>query len=238
MGVWRPNAWTNFDKIWYTTAKSRPQWQSRDQILHFLNSKWRTTAMLENVGNAITRLPIDLLGLNLGGGIPSCPRYVRLATAHWTFSSYGRLEAERVNQFCWNLVYNSKLGPQWRSLDQILKFLTFKMADGRHVGKYWKYHNAPSNGPNQLGRNLAGRILSCSRHFRHNAVAMATAHWTFSSYGHLEAELVYQFWWNLVYNSKFGQQWQSRDQILKSKTSKILMKLGWLCHCGTKNKIW
>jgi len=33
--------------------------------------------MLENVGNVITRLPIDLLGLNLGGRIPSCPRDVR-----------------------------------------------------------------------------------------------------------------------------------------------------------------
>ena len=61
--------------------------------------------MLENVGNAITRLPIDLIGLNLGGRIPSCPRYVRhvavtMATAvACTFSSYGHLEAERVNQF-------------------------------------------------------------------------------------------------------------------------------------------
>jgi len=27
----------------------------------------------------------------------------------------------------------------------------------------------------QLGQNLAGRIQSCSRHVRHNAVAMATA---------------------------------------------------------------
>ena len=34
-------------------------------------------AMLENVGNAIARIPIDLLGLNLGGRIPSFPRYVR-----------------------------------------------------------------------------------------------------------------------------------------------------------------
>ena len=33
--------------------------------------------MLQNVGNAITRLPIDLLGLNVGGRITSCPRYVR-----------------------------------------------------------------------------------------------------------------------------------------------------------------
>ena len=34
-----------------------------------------------------------------------------LATAHCTFNSYGRLEAERVNQIWWNLVHNSKLGP-------------------------------------------------------------------------------------------------------------------------------
>jgi len=33
----------------------------------FLNSKWRTAAMLENIRNAITRLPMDRLGRNLGG---------------------------------------------------------------------------------------------------------------------------------------------------------------------------
>jgi len=71
------------------------------------------------------------------------------------------------------------------------------MADGHHIGKYWKYHKSPSNGP--IGTNLAGRIPSRSRHVRHNAVAMATArcsataHWTFSSYGRLEAERVNQF---------------------------------------------
>ena len=58
---------------------------------------------------------------------------------------YGRLEAEHVNQFWWNLVHNSKLGPQWQSRDQILQFLKFKMADGRHVWKYWKCHNSPTN---------------------------------------------------------------------------------------------
>ena len=66
--------------------------------------------MLENILNAITRLPVDRLGRNLGGHIPSRPQHVRhdavamvtavaLATAHCTFSSYGRLEGERVNQF-------------------------------------------------------------------------------------------------------------------------------------------
>jgi len=62
-----------------------------------------------------------------------------LVTAHWTFSSYGRLEAERVNQFWWNLVYNSNFGQQWQSRDQILKFLKFKMADDR----CWKMFEMP-----------------------------------------------------------------------------------------------
>ena len=33
--------------------------------------------MLENILNAITRLPMDRLGRNLDGHIPSCVRYVR-----------------------------------------------------------------------------------------------------------------------------------------------------------------
>ena len=78
-----------------------------------------------------------------------------LATVHCTFSSYGRMEAERVNQFCWNLVYSSKLGPQWQSPDQVLKFLKFKMADGRYVGKNLKCHNSPTNEP-------TGTQLGCS----------------------------------------------------------------------------
>jgi len=33
--------------------------------------------MLENIRNAITRLPMDQMGRNLGGRIPSCSRHVR-----------------------------------------------------------------------------------------------------------------------------------------------------------------
>ena len=33
--------------------------------------------MLENILNAITRLPMDRLGRKLGGHIPSCPKHVR-----------------------------------------------------------------------------------------------------------------------------------------------------------------
>jgi len=48
----------------------------------------------------------------------------------------------------------------------------FKLADGRHVRKYW---NAITRLPmDRLERNLGGRMLSRSRHVRHDAVAMAT----------------------------------------------------------------
>ena len=39
--------------------------------------------MLENIRNAITRLPLDRLGRNLGGHIPSCPRHVRVMRLPW-----------------------------------------------------------------------------------------------------------------------------------------------------------
>jgi len=100
-----------------------------------------------------------------------------LATAQWTFCSNGRLEAERVNQFWWNLVRNSTLGPQWQSRDQILKSLKFKMADGRHVGKYSKCHNSPTNWPTvtQLGWSHPIMFSTCPPWCHDDAVAMATA---------------------------------------------------------------
>ena len=167
---------------------------------------------------------MDLFRWNLGGRIPSCPQHVphdvvTMATAHCTFSSCGRLEAKRVNQFCWNLTCNSKLGPQWQSCDQILKFLKFKMADGRHVGNYSKCHNSPTNWPTVTQFRWSHPIMFstcppwCGCHG--NGRCLATAHWTFCSYGRLEAKRVIQFCWNLVNNRKLGPQWRSNDQILK-----------------------
>jgi len=92
------------------------------------------------------------------------------------------------------------------------------MANGRHIAEYWKC-NSPKNGPIWMKLGWSHPIMSpicppcCGCHG--NSRCLATAHCTFSSYGRLEAERVNQFWWNLVYNSKFGQQWQSCDQILK-----------------------
>ena len=136
--------------------------------------------MLENFGNAIHNSPTNgPTGTKLGWShpitFPTCPPWcgchgnVRcLATAHWTFCSYGRLEAERMNQFWWNLVHYSKLGPQWQSHDQILKFLKFKIRPAamlENIGNditrqamYW------------LGWNVGGRIPSCSRHVSHDVI--------------------------------------------------------------------
>ena len=126
---------------------------------------------------------------------PTCPLWCGChgdGRCYWTLCSHGRLEAESVNQFWWNLVCNSTLGPQWQSWDQILKFLKFKMADGRHVGKYSKCHKSPTRDPtwvvtshhvpdmsttiwllwrtrlqmDRLGLNFGGRIPSCSQYWQ------------------------------------------------------------------------
>ena len=41
------------------------------------SSRWRTAVILENVGNAITRLPMDRYGLNLGWSHPVTSRRIR-----------------------------------------------------------------------------------------------------------------------------------------------------------------
>ena len=40
--------------------------------------------MLENIRNAITRLPMDRLGRKLGGHIPSCPGHVATIRLPWS----------------------------------------------------------------------------------------------------------------------------------------------------------
>jgi len=157
----------------------------RSNIKIFKIQNGRRPPCWKYIRNVITRLPIDRLGRNLGGNIPSCPRHApHDAVAMATAAAYQRriehsavmgvcMEAECVNQFRWNSVHNSMLGPQWQSHDQILKFLKFNVADGRHVGKYW--HTITRLAMDLLGRTLAGRILSRSRHVRQNGVAMATA---------------------------------------------------------------
>ena len=96
------------------------------------------------------------MGHNLGGHIPSCPRHVPMMRLPWQrpLPANGALNILQLH-------------------DQILKFLKFKVADGRHVGKYW--HTITHLAMDLLGRNLAGGIPSRSRHVRQNGVVMATA---------------------------------------------------------------
>jgi len=91
-----------------------------------------------------------------------------------------------------------------------------KMADGRQIGKCWKCYNSPTNRPiwTKLGWSHPIMSPTCPPWCGCHGNSLATAHWTFSSYGRLEAECVNQFGWNLVHNSKLRPQWQSRDEIL------------------------
>ena len=177
--------------------------------------------MLENILNAITCLLMDRLGRNLGDHIPSCAWHVRddavamataVATAHWTFCSYGRLEAERVNQFWWNLVY--KLGPQWQSCDQILK------VGGRSLLE--SIRNAITR--LQMDHWDATLVVA-SRHVPNigNALTPLTM-------GPIETTLGCSHPSNTSAAKPFPWYW---SLLLTA----ILMKIGWLCHCGTKKII-
>jgi len=110
------------NQSWWNLVSKRklgPQWQSRDQILFFFNSKWLTAAMLENIRNVITRLPMYRLRPNLGGHIPSCPWHVPTIRLPWQqpLPCNGALYIQQLwasggrTREWWNLVHNSKLGP-------------------------------------------------------------------------------------------------------------------------------
>jgi len=217
---------------WNLTCNSKlgPQWQSCDQILKFLKFKMADGRHVGNYSkchNSPTNWPtVTQFRWSHPIMFSTCPPWCGchddgrcLVMPHSTFCSYGRLKAERVNQFWWNSVRNSKFRSQWQSHNQILQFLKFKMADGRRVKKYSKYHNSPTNWltVTQLRWSYPTMFSTCPPWCgcHGNGRCLATAHWTFCSYGHLEAKRVNQFCWNLVRNSKLGPQLQSRDQILK-----------------------
>ena len=98
------------------------------------------------------------------------------------------------------------------------------MADGRHIEKCLKRYNSSTSGAIWTKLGWSHPIISptwppwCGCHG--NGRCLANTHWRFSSYRRLEAERVIQFWWNLVWSSKFGTQWQSRDQIWNFQNSK------------------
>jgi len=144
----------------------------------FLNSKWRTAAMLENIRNVITRLPMDWLRPNLSGHIPSCPRHVphdsvAMATALnilQLWASGGRTREPILMKFGTQQQIRATITVTWSNI----KIFTIR-SGGRPP--CWKYiRNAITRLPiDRLGRNLGGHIPSCLRHVPHDSVAMATA---------------------------------------------------------------
>jgi len=153
--------------------------------------------------NSLNDRPIGTkLGWSHSITFPTCPTKWGcrgngrcLATALWTFSSYWRLEAERVNQFWWNFVYNSKFGQRWQSCDQILK------VGGRSLLE--SIRNAMTRLQiNQLGRNLNGRIPSCSQYWKYyNSSYDGTDwddSWVVASKHHLCCKPAKPFPWYLV----------------------------------------
>ena len=84
-----------------------------------------------------------------------------------------------------------------RGWSWITKFV-FKMAHGRHIAKYWKRYNSPTNGPIWMKLWWSHPIMSpiclpcCGCHGKGRC--LATVHCTVISYGRREAERVNQFW--------------------------------------------
>ena len=148
--------------------------------------------ILQNVGNAITRLSMDWFdetSVVASHHVPDMSAMMRLPW-QWLLPSNSALNinqlwasgAECMNQFWWNLAQDSKLGPQWQSRNQILKFLKFKMAGGRHVGEYWKCHNSLTNGPigTKLGWSHPITLPTCLSCF--GCRWQSTLHWVRSSF--------------------------------------------------------
>ena len=136
--------------------------------------------------------------------------------------SHGRLEAEIVNQCWWNSVCNSKLGPQWQSWDQILKF---QMVDGR----CWKVFEMP-----QLAckwTDLDATLVVASHHVPNigNAITPltmlpigTTLGWSRPS--NTSVAKPFSWYWSLLLTAQWTFWFYG------------VMKLWWLCHCGTKIK--
>ena len=105
--------------------------------------------MLENILNAITRLPINRLGHIFGGHIPSCARHVRhdavaMATSLpsngtlnilQSWASGGRTREPILMKFGMQQQVRTAMTVM---RPKIIKFLKFKMADDRHVGNIFE----------------------------------------------------------------------------------------------------
>jgi len=146
-------------------------------------------------------------------------------SSHWTLSWFVNLQSGHPSWYStsWTYRTNAEWYPaifHYRKCIIYVQYSSYSYSCGTHyVEKYWKCHKSPTNGPIWTKLEWSQHIMSptcrpwCGCHGKGRC--LATAHWTFCSYGRLKAGSVNQFWWNLVHNSRFGSQWQSHDQILK-----------------------
>jgi len=142
-------------------------------------SRWHTASILQNVGNAITCLSMERFGWNLGVHIPPCPGHVchdavamatavALATAHQPlpsnsalyiqqlWASGGRTHEPILMKFGIQQQIRTTMTVTWSNI----KILKIQMADDRHVGKYSKCCNSPTNGPTETQLGWSHPIIS------------------------------------------------------------------------------
>ena len=130
--------------------------------------------MLENILNAITRLPMDRLGRNLGGHIPSCADMSAMMRLPWrwplfsngalnimqSWASGGRTHEPISMKFC--------MQQQVRTAMTVMRsnIKIFKIQNGRQ-SLLESIRNAITHlQMDWLGRNIGGRIPSCSEYWK------------------------------------------------------------------------
>ena len=145
--------------------------------------------MFANIRNVITRLSMNRLRPNLDGHIPSCPRHVPTIWLPWQRPLLSNGTLNILQLWASGGRTRKPILMKFGTLQQIRTTMTdtrsnikiFKIQNGgrqpySHVGKYWKCHNSPINGPIGIRLGWTGwwhpiTFQTCP----HDAVAMATA---------------------------------------------------------------
>jgi len=111
------------------------------------NSRWRTAAILENVGDAITRLSMGRFGRKLSGRIPSCPRHIRhnavamtMVNIQQLWASGGRTREPILMKFGTQQQITTSITVSWSNIT------IFKIQNGGQP-PCCKSHNSFINGP-------------------------------------------------------------------------------------------
>ena len=154
--------------------------------------------------NSLTNRPtLTKLGWSHPIMSPICPPWCSchgngrcLATAHWIVCSYGRLEAERVNQFLLKFGKQQQIRTTMTVTWSNIKI--FKIQNGGQ-SLLENIRNAITSLPmDRLGRNLGGRIPSCSQYCKcYNSSYDWDDSWVVASKQHFSAKS-FPWYWSLL----------------------------------------